>query len=42
MQKLDGEKKNFEEQKKYWQDKENEYNAQLAKSNIEQVKQVIL
>ena len=33
------EKKNFEEQKKYWQDKENEYNAQLAKSNIEQVKQ---
>lgn len=33
------EKKNFEEQKKYWQDKENEYNAQLARSNIEQVKQ---
>lgn len=33
------EKKNFDEQMKYWQGKENEYNAQLAKSNIEQVKQ---
>lgn len=33
------EKKNFDEQMKYWQSKENEYNAQLAKSNIEQVKQ---
>ena len=33
------EKKNYDEQMNYWQGKENEYNAQLAKSNIEQVKQ---
>ena len=32
------EKNNFDEQMKYWQSKENEYNAQLAKSNIEQVR----
>ena len=33
------EKKNYDEQMNYWQGKENEYNAQLAKSNIEQIKQ---
>lgn len=32
------EKNNFEQQMSYWQGKENEYNIQLAKSNIEQVK----
>ena len=36
---LEEEKKNYDQQMKYWQEKENEYNAQLAKSNIEQVKQ---
>lgn len=36
---LEEEKKNFDEQMKYWQTKENEYSAELAKSNIEQVKQ---
>ena len=36
---LEEEKKNYDQQMKYWQDKANEYNAQLAKSNIEQVKQ---
>ena len=32
------EKRNADEQVKYWQNKELEYNTQLAKSNIEQVK----
>lgn len=35
---LEEEKNNADEQMKYWQGKENEYSAQLAKSNIEQVK----
>ena len=34
----EADKKNAEEQMAYWQNKENEYNAELAKSNIEQVK----
>lgn len=36
---LESERANLDEQMKYWQSKENEYNAELAKSNIEQVKQ---
>lgn len=35
---LEDEKVNLDEQVKYWQNKENEYNAKLAQSNIEQVK----
>jgi len=36
---LEGEKTNLDEQMKYWQSKENEYSAELSKSNIEYVKQ---
>lgn len=36
---LEKEKKNLDEQMKYYQQKENEYSAELSKSNIEQVKQ---
>ena len=36
---LEIDKLNFDEQMKYWQEKEREYSAELAKSNVEQVKQ---
>ena len=36
---LEADKENYDKQVKYWHSKENEYSAELAKSNIEQVKQ---